>query len=98
MRTVQEFVRKFSRRSVQLSVAAAASLIQLQCGSFKNIEREVRIAIDGSIYHSYYKYSSSMSKFFKDMQESSEDKKIKIAGVKNGGIIGAAITAMMYSR
>lgn len=97
MRTVQELVRKFSRRSAHLAVAAVASLIKLQCGTYKNIEREVRIAIDGSIYNSYYKYSSSMSKLLKEIQESGEDKKVKIVSVKNGGIIGAAVTAMMYS-
>jgi len=98
MRTVQEFVRKFSRRSAQLAAAAAASLIQLQCGSYKDVEREIRIAIDGSVYHSFYKYSSSMSKILKEIQESNEDKKVKLVGIKNGGIIGAAVTAMMYSR
>ncbi|RIA89898.1 hypothetical protein C1645_180049 [Glomus cerebriforme] len=97
MRTVQEFVRKFSRRSAQLSAAAVASLIQLQCGSYKDVEREIRVAIDGSVYHNYYKYSSSMSKILKEIQGPSEDKKVKIVGIKNGGIIGAAVTAMLYS-
>jgi len=97
MRTVQEFVKKFSRRSAQLSAAAIASLIQLQCGSYKEVEREVRIAIDGSIYHYYYKYSSLTSKVLKEIQGSQEDKKVKLVGMKNGGCIGAAVAAMMYS-
>ena len=98
LRTVQELVKKFSRRSAQLFAAAIASLIQLQCGSYKEVEREVRIAIDGSVYHYYFKYSSLLNKILKEVQGAQEDKKIKLVGIKNGGCIGAAVGAMMYSR
>ena len=100
LRTVQELVKKFSRRSAQLFAAAIASLIQLQCGSYKEIEREIKIAIDGSIYHSFYKYASLMNKVLREIlgPQGFDEKKINLSGIKNGGCIGAAVVAMMYSK
>ncbi|CAI2164122.1 11438_t:CDS:2 [Funneliformis geosporum] len=94
---VRELVKRFSHRSAQLSSAVAASLIKFQCGDIKEIEREVRIAVDGSVYHHFNKYSFWMGKTLREIQDVKEDKKVKLVGIKNGGCIGAAITAMMYS-
>lgn len=93
---IKKIVQKFTRRSCQLQAAAIASLIKLQCPEFPDVEREIRIAIDGSTYHHYHKYSTMMSKALKELQNK-EDKRIKLVGIMDGGCIGAAIIAMMYS-
>ncbi|CAG8455954.1 269_t:CDS:2 [Diversispora eburnea] len=95
---IKRIVQKFSRRSCQLQAAAIASLIKLQCPEFPEVEREIRVAIDGSIFHHYFKYSILVSKAMKDIQQIKEAKKIKLSGIFDGGCIGAAIIAMMYSR
>ncbi|CAJ0831632.1 7102_t:CDS:2 [Entrophospora sp. SA101] len=96
MKIVTEIVKAYSRRSAQLSAIAVASLIKLQCPDFPSVERDIRVAIDGSLYHKYYKYSSQMSKYLRDLQGIHVDKRTKLSEIKNGGFIGSAITAMMY--
>ncbi|KAF0462447.1 actin-like ATPase domain-containing protein [Gigaspora margarita] len=96
-RTIHELVLRFSRRSAQLSAAAIASLIKLQCPDFPAVERDIRVAVDGSLYHRFHEYSSWMNKTFREIQRIKEDKRTKIVPVEDGGCMGAAITAMMYS-
>ncbi|CAG8785371.1 11363_t:CDS:2, partial [Dentiscutata erythropus] len=93
-RIVHELVVRFSRRSAQLSAAAIASLVKLQCPDFPAVERDIRVAVDGSLFHRFHKYSSWMNKTFRDIQRIKEDKRTKIVPVEDGGCLGAAITAM----
>ncbi|CAG8745193.1 15625_t:CDS:2, partial [Racocetra persica] len=93
-RTVHELVIRFSRRSAQLSAAAVASLIKLQCPDFPAVEREIRVAVDGSLYHRFHKYAGWMNKTLRDIQRIKEDKRTKVIPIEDGGCIGAAITAM----
>ncbi|CAG8768376.1 15588_t:CDS:2, partial [Funneliformis caledonium] len=75
MLKVRELVKRYSHRSAQLSAVVAASLIKFQCGDIKEIEREVRIAVDGSVYHHFNKYSFWMAKTLREIQDVKEDKK-----------------------
>ena len=97
MKTVSDIVKVYSNRSTQLLAAAIASLIKLQCPEFPSLERDIIVAIDGSIYHNYHKYSSRMNEHLGDLQKTIEDERTKLSGIKDGGCIGAAITAMLYS-
>ncbi|CAG8606706.1 4874_t:CDS:2 [Acaulospora morrowiae] len=97
MNILKEIVKIFTRRSSQLLAAAVASLIKFHCPEFPSVEREIRTAMDGSVYNHFHKYSFWMNKALRDIQQNKEIKKIKLVGIPDGGCIGAAITAMLYS-
>nr|CAG8453733.1 5046_t:CDS:2 [Entrophospora candida] len=98
MRIISEIVKIYSTRSAKLSAAAIGSLIKFQCPDFPLVERDVIVAIDGSMYHKYHKYSSRMSEYLRDIQHIAEDKRTKLSDIEYGGFIGIAIIAMMYSQ
>ncbi|CAG8731202.1 9001_t:CDS:2, partial [Racocetra fulgida] len=66
----------------------------LDLQNFPAVEREIRVAVDGSLYHRFHKYSGWMNKTLRDIQRIKEDKRTKIIPIEDGGCIGAAITAM----
>ncbi|CAH1763683.1 6262_t:CDS:2 [Entrophospora sp. SA101] len=88
MKIVCEIIKAYSRRSAQLSAVAVASLIKLQCPDFPSVERDIRVAIDGSMYHKYYKYAEKMSEFLRQIQDITEDKRTKLSEIENGGCTG----------
>nr|CAG8451195.1 2159_t:CDS:2 [Entrophospora candida] len=97
LQTVHRIIKSYSRRSAQLFAIAIASLIKLQCPEFPSVERNVVVAVDGSIYHNHYEYSNRTSKFLRDFQNIQKDEKIKLSPIKDGSCTGAALIAMMYS-
>jgi hexokinase len=87
---VKKIIQLISNRSAKIAAACLA-------GSLKKIDPTLSqnhvVAIDGSIFEKYYKYSermiSSLNNIFKK-----NNKKINLVLTKNGSLLGAAIAAL----
>ncbi|KAG9294345.1 hypothetical protein G9A89_001850 [Geosiphon pyriformis] len=95
---LKSIIRCYTIRASQLAAAGLASLLKLRYGDFSKIETDITIAIDGSIYHKYQQFSQGMKDTLKLILGEKISTLVKIVGVQDGGCLGAAIIAMMYSK
>ncbi|CAG8517049.1 14234_t:CDS:2 [Ambispora leptoticha] len=94
----QKIIHCFVTRGSQLAASGIAALLKLLYGDYSNIKSNVTLAVDGSFYLKYHEFSDGIDNYLFSILGNNNRKYVKLAGVENGGSIGAAIVAILYSK
>ncbi|CAG8635694.1 11881_t:CDS:2 [Ambispora gerdemannii] len=95
---LQKIIHYFATRGSQLSASGIAALLKLLYGDYSNIKSNVTLAVDGSFYLKYREFSDGIDNYLFSILGNNTRNYVKLVSAENGGSIGAAMVAMLYSK